>query len=107
MNKNMPGALALLFLTACAPLVWTKPGATTASFNTDKYTCEQSATAATPNTPILTNCTMLGTCTVQDFNAGNRNQLFTDCMVAKGWSLQRQDERPRPASEWKIPLETH
>jgi hypothetical protein len=81
-----------LSLAACTPLVWMKPGATTSDFNTDKYTCEQNSMKATPNTPILTNCNLMGTCTVQDFNQGNRNQLFNDCMVSKGWSLQKQDQ---------------
>jgi hypothetical protein len=99
MNINTPAALALLLLTSCAPLTWTKRGASTADFNSDKYACEQSSMTATPNTPILTNCNQYtGLCQTQDFNQWNRNQLFNDCMVAKGWSLQRIDNQAHPSS---------
>jgi hypothetical protein len=99
MNKKTLAALVLLLLASCAPLVWTKPGATTKNFNTDKYTCEHSSMIAAQNTPILTNCNALGTCSVQDFNAANRNQLFNDCMVAKGWSLQKANQAQSSSSQ--------
>ena len=82
---------ALLLNAACAPLVWDKSGASTADFNTDKYSCQQSSMTAAPNVAVNTNCNQFtGLCNVQDINQGNRNQLFNSCMNAKGWNLIRQ-----------------
>jgi len=95
--KTAPAAIMIFIcssLAACAPLVWTKPGATTVDFNKDKYSCSRDSMTAAPNVAINTNCNQwTGTCAVQDFNQGNRNQLFNDCMVSKGWALQQQQDQ--------------
>jgi hypothetical protein len=83
--------IALLSLTSCAPLVWDKSGASPADFNTDKFACQQSSMTAAPAITVNTNCTFFtNQCQVQDFNQGNRNSLFNNCMQAHGWSLIRQ-----------------
>jgi hypothetical protein len=68
-----------------------KPGATTADFNTDRYNCFQSSAQATPPSAGLA---IVGNNIVSyDVNANTRDQLFSACMVARGWSLQRQQQK--------------
>lgn len=85
MKKIILFFTSLALLSSCTPLTWYKNTARPGEFEQDKYTCTQqsqqqysgaqvNAYGGTAVNKVITN-----------------DNLFTQCMNAKGWSLQRQE----------------
>jgi len=103
MRHRAPLFAALALLSACTEQVWTKPGASTRDFYTDRAMCYQSANVRYP-TPQPTgynttaNCSSYSTCsgtaTQDTASVGanlaatiGRNADFHSCMQGMGWRL--------------------
>lgn len=69
--------LLLGFLTACAPAVWEKRGATQQDFNVDSYACEKDTRQS-------------GYYGGGIAGAVNMQGFYSKCMVAHGWSARQQ-----------------
>lgn len=113
--KNTALLVALsIIMTGCAVGGWTRPNTTEAEFRRDTYQCEQEAARMYPAAMVQvrspyqqdteqTNCTRYGNrldCTttksdvqpsVEDANAGARNNAHRSCLNAKGyvWKLKQ------------------
>ena len=106
-------------LAGCTQSVWVKLGASDADFQIAKGQCLSAAYSQVPSapatavigsgytSPIVTNCTGYGNNTrcfssggsytppaiiTYDANSGIRNDVFSGCMYADGWSLQKEGE---------------
>lgn len=91
-------ALLVLFLAACAPQTWIKPGATQNEFSQDKYDCMQQAQQRVSG--VLVNA-YGGAATNQVITNGN---LFSSCMNAKGWYLNNNQQSSQPPQPQPNPL---
>jgi len=74
-------ALISIFLTACAPMTWMKPGASQNEFSTDKYECLQQAQQRVSGAQVNT---YGGSSSNQVIT---NNSLFRSCMNSRGWYL--------------------
>ena len=85
--------VSLFILAGCAtPPLWNKPGASEQDFNADKYQCMQGSQQQTSSVYI-------GPYGGSGSSGQTTNTpLFTACMQAKGWSLQRQNAEAQAAS---------
>jgi hypothetical protein len=85
MRKILLLVFSLVILSSCAQLTWYKGTARPGEFEQDKYTCTQQSQQ------------QYGVAQVDAYGGAavnkviTNNNLFTQCMNAKGWSLQRQD----------------
>jgi hypothetical protein len=68
---------AMLLLSACAPMIWDKEGATQQDYNQDHYACEKDARQS-------------GYFGTGIAGAINMRDFFKECMVAHGWTLRGQ-----------------
>ena len=64
--------LIVILLAGCAPTIWNREGATEKDFNMDRGQCNAQALSV----PGATNL--------------QRNAVFDNCMVGKGWRAQRK-----------------
>lgn len=71
------GVAALVLLSACAPMIWDKKGATQQDYNQDHYACEKDARQSG-----YFGTGIVGAINIRDF--------FQECMVAHGWTLRGQ-----------------
>lgn len=78
--------LLALFLAACAPMTWNKPGASQNDFSQDRYACMQQAQQ--PVSGAVVNA-YGGAASSQVVTNGN---LFSSCMNAKGWYLNNNQQ---------------
>ena len=72
-------------LSACAPMVWNKPGATQDDFAKDRYECLQQAQQRSAGARISS------AGLVANDNIVTNGPLFDACMNAHGWYLQAQE----------------
>jgi hypothetical protein len=102
-------AVALMLLTGCSGMGWSKPGSTEAEFYNDKNDCERQASSVYPvamgtsggsyQAPTTTNCTRSGDSVncisnpgtntpapQQDMNAIARLNYSSSCLKGKGYS---------------------
>ena len=85
MKKVLSAFFLVVVLSSCAPLTWYKSTARPGEFEQDKYTCTQQSQQ------------QYGAAQVNAYGGAAVNKvitndnLFTQCMNAKGWSLQNQD----------------
>jgi hypothetical protein len=98
-KKSALSIAALVVLTGCQPMVWNRPGASQADFNTERYQCMQASQQQTSSAYIN-----------QYGGAASSGQttndpLFIACMNAKGWSLQRQGALNEQAAQNKAEVE--
>jgi membrane-associated protease RseP (regulator of RpoE activity) len=80
MKKILFVASAILALSACAPAVWTKPGADSAQFEQDKAECLYEGNKATATDPNM-------------FAGLMANNLAEQCMKIRGYSQTRESAR--------------
>ena len=76
--------LTLLFV-ACAPMVWTKPGASQNDFSRDKYTCIQQAQQRVSTTRVTAYSGSADSGVITNEN------VYNSCMNANGWYLKTQE----------------
>src|SRR5579863_7885143 len=77
MSKSFAAVLVLLLLAGCAPMAWTKPGATREGLARDRYSCMQEAKDVPYYGPSV---------------GPSGRVLFKACMEAKGWTRVSQQE---------------
>jgi len=77
--KSIWLVLIALLISGCAPTVWVKNGATQQDYNKDSYDCEKDSRQSGYFGDGLT-----GSINIQAF--------FNKCMIAHGWTQQRQPE---------------
>jgi hypothetical protein len=75
---------AAAMLAGCQAPMWSKPGATTENFNTDRYQCMQGSQAQASSAYV----NRYGG--VASSGPVTNDPLYAACMNAKGWTLQRQ-----------------
>ncbi len=88
LGKLMPKyllSILMLSLVGCAPMVWNKPGSSSADYELDRFDCTQKAQKRYLEAEIRY---YGGGRASNDFI--NENGLFTECMNAKGWFLGPQ-----------------
>lgn len=114
--------LLALMLSGCATYAWVKPGGDPNTYPADSYACKQESMAAAPPVfhtvhphiapgpdIVRTRCRdegfyeecrtrvypsgYAGPPQTYDLNERNRDNMFTSCMNARGWILQRIEER--------------
>ncbi len=109
--------LGVLALAGCGPeLVWRKPGATTADYNSAHYRCLRDSTAQAPVDQRVTSVSGDRTTRQQqarrrtsssqsvsytDVNRSARATVYDACMRAAGWRLEPLDspgQRPAPTT---------
>jgi len=73
MRKRLVVVVVGTTLSACAPAIWDKPGATEADFKADHYNCEKDARQS-------------GYFGGGVIGAINMHNFFEQCMVAHGWT---------------------
>src|SRR2546428_9726001 len=90
MKRLVELSVMLLGLSACAPMVWDKRGATQQDYNKDSYECEKDARQS--------GCFGGGV-----VGSMNMKAFFKQCMVAHGWTLRQESTEsslvPANASE--------
>lgn len=115
--KHLTSLVLLVFgVTGCATYSWYNPDKNTNEFNQDRYDCIQQSAASFPPmiqqqsygngymTDSTTSCATTGSftnCTTTpgtyhpppminvDVNQANRNNAFSACMNANGWTLRQ------------------
>jgi hypothetical protein len=94
--KGFIAAIPAIVLFGCAPMTWTKPGATHDDFTKDRYSCMQQSQqrvssayvnqyGGSANDSVITN--------------GN---LFGACMNAQGWTLQKKASTEQLAAQTEV-----
>jgi hypothetical protein len=82
--RTLSTLIMLAFLSACARPVWVKPGASQSDFSSDRYACLQESQQRFAGLTINAS----GGAAVD--KSVTNDQLFSSCMNARGWYLQRQ-----------------
>lgn len=85
MKQTAVLALMALGLSACAPTVWVKDGATQQDYNKKSYECEKDSRQSGYFGGGIAGST-------------NMQSFFNKCMVAHGWTQQEQCECSKPSS---------
>ncbi|GLY59307.1 hypothetical protein Pcaca05_01650 [Pectobacterium carotovorum subsp. carotovorum] len=110
--KKIAIVISLLSISGCAQeQVWVNPSKTTQDFYSDRATCNSMSQGVsnpqiyspTPTTGYDNNPFMTGfTQSWNNASAMNavaaKNQIFSDCMMGMGWSLQNKDAVSQPKS---------
>lgn len=117
--RTVPVAAILALAGGCSQLVWFKPGATDAQRTIAEGQCLSISYARVPPAPVTTvvgggyvtpmivdcdrgrhggSCVTVGgayvppTFMTSDANRGARNEVFSGCMYAHGWTLLKPDD---------------
>jgi hypothetical protein len=118
-RRTVPLAATLALAGGCTQLVWFKPGTTDAQRTVVEGQCLSLAYARVPPAPVTTivgggyvtpmiidcdrgrhggSCVAVGGTYVPpsfmtyDANRGARNEVFSGCMYADGWTLQKPED---------------
>ena len=83
-------ALTAIVMNGCAPVQWSKPGATTQNFYRDRARCSAMANAATPFSratgPVYGLAANLAAASDDLGNTAIFIQTYRDCMQGEGWT---------------------
>jgi hypothetical protein len=90
--------LCTLFLAACAPMAWNKPGASQSDFSADRYDCMQQAQQRVSGAYVNSAGGVASNQVITNPN------LFASCMNAKGWYLSRQASTQQQAQQMPDPF---
>ncbi len=82
----LPVTAAAVMLVGCQAPTWNKPGATVENFNTDRYECMQGSQAQASSAYVGRYGGVASSGPVTN------DPLYSACMTAKGWTLQRQSD---------------
>jgi hypothetical protein len=98
-TKSALSITALIVVAGCQPLVWNRPGALQADFNTDRFQCMQVSQQQSSSAYV----NRYGGYASSEQTTND--PLFKACMNAKGWSLERQGANNEQAAQNKAEVE--
>ena len=93
--------LSAFVITGCqSPMVWNRPGATEAEFNSERYRCSAESQQQSSSAYV-------GKYGGFASSGQTTNEpLYNACMTARGWSLQKQTITPEVQAALKTNLQT-